>query len=192
LLRAAIVACACLGAAGCVSYSGGARRFDPVALLRDPGWVAVGDVPVVEQQSLADCGAAALTMVAVHWGVAMTPQQVVLAAPPARKGIPMAALRRVAIHRGLRAYAIPATVADLRHELDNGRPVIIGLVRPHGRHAISHYEVVVGLHPERGEVATIDPGSGWAVRSLADLEREWKPAGRPALIVLPADATAAR
>jgi ABC-type bacteriocin/lantibiotic exporter with double-glycine peptidase domain len=193
MVAAVALATMLAGLSGCMAaYTGGARRLDPVVLVRDPGWIAVGDVPVVEQKSLADCGAAALTMVAIHWGIAMTPEQVVQAAPPARKGIPMAALRRVAIRRGLRAFAVPATVADLRHELEAGRPVIIGLVRPHGRQAVTHYEVVIGLHPDRSQVATIDPGGGWSVRSFGDLEREWKPAGRPALIVIPAAETAAR
>ncbi|MFO0744233.1 MAG: hypothetical protein U1F43_00975 [Myxococcota bacterium] len=51
---------------------------------------------------------------------------------------------------------------------------------------MSHFEVVVALRPSAtgDEVVTIDPGRGWPVRRWADLDAEWEPAGRPALVVV--------
>jgi hypothetical protein len=79
------------------------------------------------------------------------------------------------------------------HELERGRPVVVGLLRARGSQRLSHFEVVVGYHPTRREVATIDPAGGFGIRKWRDLAAEWNPAGRPALVVLgPSDTSPRR
>ena len=175
---------ACIG----IGYTGAARPLDPARLETEPGWSTVARMRALRQDTLSDCGAAAMAMVAFHYGVEVSPADVSDDVGPTargRRGIRLSALRSWAWNRGLRAFAIHASFRDLAHEVDRNRPIIIGLVQPHGHHLASHYEVVVGVQRDRKEVATIDPASGWRLRSASELDREWKPAGRPALVVLP-------
>jgi hypothetical protein len=44
--------------------------------------------------------------------------------------------------------------------------------------------VVVAVHPLTDQFVTIDPAVGWRARSWADLDAEWRPVGRPTLVVL--------
>ena len=185
-LRAAGLAIA--GAAlvsGCVRVASNATPVAPAAIAPDRGWISVAGVEPVRQRSQLDCGPAALVMVARRWGV---PLDLRTATRSARRkpghGARLGALRSVARASGLTAFAIRADRATLIHELERGRPVVVGLLRGRGRKRLSHYEVVVGFHPRRGEVATIDPAAGFAVRRWPDLAAEWDPAGRPALVVL--------
>ena len=185
-------------ASGCAHYVGDARPIDEARV--DDGWIRAAPTPTVHQRNLADCGAAALAMIAGRWQLALTLDDAARALPPpGRTGVRLNDLRAAATQQGLEAYAIVADQAVLRHELEAGRPVIVGLLRPlGGGKASSHFEVVIALErpsPDGPgpEVVTIDPGSGWQVRSWASFESEWKPAGRPALVVLgPAGPTAMR
>ncbi len=164
-------------------YTGKARGVAPTSITAEAGWLVV-PTPVVRQAGATDCGPASLAMVAGRWQVALTRDQITSALPPNRgRGARLGALRDVARASGLRAFAIVADREVLAHELQLGRPVLIGLVRPHGRRSRSHFEVVVGLHPD-GRVATIDPAEGWQVRTWEALEAEWTPAGRAALVVV--------
>lgn len=186
-LLAALSGAALPGCIG-IGYTGAARPLDPARLTAEPGWSAVRPMRALRQETLSDCGAAAMAMVAVHYGVTVSPAEVADDVGPSarsQRGIRLASLRSWAWDRGLRAFAIHASFRDLAHEVDRNRPVIIGLIQPHGRHRTSHYEVVVGVQRDRKEVATIDPASGWRLRTIAELDREWKPAGHPALVVLP-------
>jgi len=78
---------------------------------------------------------------------------------------------------------VQGEIADLTRELTNGRPVLVGLVKPHRRGTLTHYEVVVGLHVGKGVVVTLDPAEGWRQNTLEGFLAEWTPAGRLALIV---------
>jgi ABC-type bacteriocin/lantibiotic exporter with double-glycine peptidase domain len=176
--------------ASCSAYVGGAKNVDPARIDPAAGWV-VANAPLVLQQDVRDCGAAALSMVAARWGVRITVEdlQARLAeqAGPgeAGRGSKLGELRAVARSEGLEAFAIPGSETILGHELRQGRPVIVGLLLPHRRgRARTHYEVVVGMQPTTKEVATLDPALGWRVRAWKDLEREWEPVGRPSLVVV--------
>jgi ABC-type bacteriocin/lantibiotic exporter with double-glycine peptidase domain len=172
----------------CATYTGGARPIEPGQVAHQPGWVAAAPTPTVRQRGLSDCGMAALAMVAGRWHVPLSLDQARRdVADPSPRGARLGELRRAARAHGLLAFAISADEATLEHEVRAGRPVIIGLLRPYGRdRALSHYEVVVALRASDGghEVVTIDPAGGWQVRQWTDLDAEWEPAGRPALVVL--------
>ncbi len=176
-----------VGVSGCVSsYSGGARPVDPSRIRNEPGWIVAGPTREMRQQDSHDCGAASLAMIASRWNVPLSLAVAVAALPkPTEQGIALGDLRDVARARGLTAFAIAGDQATLVHELRAGRPVIVGLHLPYGkRQAFSHYEVIIAVHPVDARFITIDPASGWRSRTWADLDAEWKPAGRPTLVVL--------
>lgn len=177
IIAAAVAACA-------PGYVGDARRIAPERVTADEGWT-VAPAPAVRQQRAADCGAAALAMVAARWQAALDIDVITERTPALPGGHKLGDLRDVARLAGLRAFAIKADRKTLAYELAAGRPVVVGLFRPYDdRRARSHYEVVVGLHAD-GRVATIDPADArWHVRSWEGLLAEWEPAGRPALVVL--------
>jgi ABC-type bacteriocin/lantibiotic exporter with double-glycine peptidase domain len=174
-----------LALSACVRVPSNASPVAPAAVSAERGWIAVAGVEPVRQRSQLDCGPAALVMVARRWGVPLDlPSATRSTARRPARGAALGALRAVARAHGLSAFAIRADRATLVHELERGRPVVVGLLRGAGKRRLSHYEVVVGYHPERGEVATIDPAAGYSVRRWKDLAAEWNPAGRPALVVL--------
>jgi ABC-type bacteriocin/lantibiotic exporter with double-glycine peptidase domain len=181
-VTARAIAITALVATGCVTYSGGARPFDPSRVGGEPGWIAAAPTPEIRQSGQFDCGAAALAMVAGRWKVQISVGSSIVPAP-SKTGIALGNLRSAARHYGLDAYAIKADYAILAHELRAGRPVIVGLLRPYSRNkATSHYEVVIAMRGD--EVVTLDPAAGWRVRTRAALDAEWRPAQYPALVVL--------
>jgi ABC-type bacteriocin/lantibiotic exporter with double-glycine peptidase domain len=178
------IALALAGLTACqLSYTGGARAVSPTEL--GSGWYRAAATPVVRQHQETDCGLAALAMMAGawgrHWSVAELSQQL----PASERGVKLGALRDLARSRGLDAYAIKGSSADLARELSSGRPVLLGLMLPFDRaHNASHYEVAVAMNPQSGTVVTIDPASGeWRQRSRQVLDLEWKPAGFATLVV---------
>jgi ABC-type bacteriocin/lantibiotic exporter with double-glycine peptidase domain len=170
-----------LTAGGCVRVASSARPAAASEIAPSRGWIAVEGIEPLRQKGVLDCGPTALAMVARRWGVEIAPASV---RRQSGRGATVGALRTAARASGLTAFAIKADRATLVHELARGRPVLVGLLRGTGRKRVSHFEVVVGYHPKRGQVATIDPSAGFAVRGWADLASEWDPAGRPALVVL--------
>lgn len=169
---------------GCISYSGGARPTNAARLTSEPGWT-VAMAPTVRQQNRNDCGIAVLEMVVGRWQVELSRTQILAeVAPLTEHGVALGALRDVATKHGLVAFVVVAQRSDLAHEIAAGRPVVVGLLRPHGNERQSHFEVVVAMHHARGLITTIDPGSGLQVRSWRDFEAEWQPAGHPAMVVL--------
>jgi hypothetical protein len=114
-------------------------------------------------------------------------------APPDKAGLAARTLRDYARQRGAAAFLLRGELADLETELALRRPVIVGIVSTKGRQRRTHYEVVVGLHHDRGLVATLDPARGLRQSSLADFFEEWEPSRRLALVVMsPQAARAAR
>ncbi len=179
-------ALAIVGLAGCVSSAGRSRAFDSTRLTTNPEWIVAAPTPVVRQEGSKDCGAASLAMVAGRWRVDLSLEGAEAALPvAATRGARLGDLRDVARAHGLQAFAIAGDHDTLVHELRAGRPVIVGLLLQHGpRRALSHYEVIVAVHAVDGRFVTIDPATGSRVRSWADLDAEWLPAGRPALVVV--------
>jgi ABC-type bacteriocin/lantibiotic exporter with double-glycine peptidase domain len=181
--RAVVLALALL-AAGCASYTGAARDFSPRRLSTEPGWLALRGVPFERQLEEADCGAAAIAMVIAYW-TGRQPRAIAAALRPApEKGIAAGRMRDLARRGGLAAFIVRGELADLERELAAGRPVLVGLVKPHGpKRVLTHYEVVVGLHKARKLVVTLDPASGWRENGLDAFLEEWAPSKRLALVV---------
>ncbi|MGE0872426.1 MAG: cysteine peptidase family C39 domain-containing protein [Kofleriaceae bacterium] len=175
-----------LAASGCARYTGNARPIAPAQVQAESGWIVVPPTPTVSQRKLGDCGPAALAMVAGRWQAAIDRESI----PVTKEGVRLRVLRDHARAHGLIAYAIEGDRGVLEHEIRSGRPVMIGLLRPYGDRKLAHFEVVIAMRTRgaSGEFITIDPGRpkdrGWQVRRWEDLDAEWRPAGRPALVVL--------
>lgn len=168
-------------------YAGSARGVSAErasALAADPAWTFARDVPFVAQQSDADCGPAALAMVLQHFGVRATLAELVARDPPRDGGVRAGDLRDAAREKGLAAFVVAGTFANLSEQLARGRPVLVGLATPMtGGRALAHYEVVVAIDRRDGRLLTLDPARGLREDSLAGFAREWAPTGRVTLIV---------
>ena len=171
---------------GC-SYLGSAKSFEAADLRREPGWVAVRGVSEIRQESTEDCGAAALAMIFSWWGVHEDGKEVLAACPPVEGGIRAADLREHAKSKGLSAYVFRGQTEDFERELNRGRPLIVGMVKPFISGGRTHYEVVVAWHPQKKIVVTLDPAAGWRQNGLDGFLREWAPAGRLTLLVFRGD-----
>ncbi len=174
-----------LSVSGC--YAGEARAVSPQrasALAADPAWTFVPDVPFIAQRSDSDCGPAALAMVLAHFGVPASLAEVVAADPPRDGGVRAGDLRDLARAKGLSAFVVAGTFADLFEQLGLGRPVLVGLAKPMtaGR-AMAHYEVVVAIDRRDHRLLTLDPARGLSENSLEAFAREWVPTGQVTLIV---------
>jgi len=172
--------------AGCVPrYAGLARAFDPAELAGD-GWVRARGVPQVRQQGLDDCGPAAVTMVLGFWQLPANLDQVRKQLPIPDGGLRAVDVRTLLRRRGLRAFVIEGTIADLEHELAAGRPVIVGTTKAVDRRRVrSHYEVVVAYHPGERRIVTLDPAAGWQVSPLDGFLLEWGASERTTIVALP-------
>ena len=172
-------------ASGC--YAGEARAVSPQrasALAADPAWTFVPDVPFIAQRSDSDCGPAALAMVLAHFGVPASLAEVVAADPPRDGGVRAGDLRDLARAKGLSAFVVAGTFADLFEQLGHGRPVLVGLAKPiTGGRALAHYEVVVAIDRRDHRLLTLDPARGMSENSLEGFAREWAPTGQVTLIV---------
>jgi ABC-type bacteriocin/lantibiotic exporter with double-glycine peptidase domain len=168
-------------------YAGSARSVSAErasALAADPAWTFARDVPFVAQRSDADCGPAALAMVLQHFGVRTTLAELVARDPPRDGGVRAGDLRDVAREKGLAAFVVAGTFADLSEQLARGRPVLVGLATlMTGGRALAHYEVVVAIDRRDGRLLTLDPARGLREDSLAGFAREWAPTGQVTLIV---------
>ncbi len=131
--------------------------------------------PLVRQEKSADCGAAALAAVLRFWGHPATPGSVEAAIGGADARLLAGDMVGYARKRGLHSYVFFGNIADIVHELERGRPVIVGLGKAfEAEKALAHYEVVVGYQPKRGRVLLLDPGSGWQVDDLKGFSEEWE------------------
>jgi len=169
--------------AGCALPT--ARPISASSLQQDPDWLYLAAVPAVEQVSREGCGAACLAMVLQYWGHEVSPEELEReCVVPGIEGIRAASLRDAARRRGLSAYLFAGTVEDVEHELRRGRPVIVGLAHPRGDAYLSHFQVVVGLHPSRQDVAVLEPAVGHLMRdALVDFAVAWGRARNVMLVV---------
>ena len=141
------------------------------------------NLPAVRQEGASDCGAAALAAVLAYWGKPAAIDTIELAVDTGSGGASAGELERYARGQGLFAYVFYADVSDLRHELEAGRPVIVGVVKPYAPgHGIAHYEVVTGYEPVRQRVLTFDPARGLRENSLSGFVAEWQPTKRVAMV----------
>ena len=185
LARAAAVALALVSAPsilGC--YTGSARGISPRTVAADPGWTLVRDVPFVHQRAETDCGAAAMAMVLSYWALPTTAEEISARYPSvSQRGIKAGELRDLARGKGLAAFLVKGELRDLSTELGRGHPILVGLYKPHGRRALAHYEVVIGIHAEKRLILSLDPAHGWRENSIEGFAREWIPAGQVALVI---------
>ncbi len=182
-------AVAALPAAGC--YAGTAHAISPrdvaAEVAADPGWLVVENVPLIRQRSDADCGSAAAAMVLAHWSAPTTVAELDAHDPfAAAHGWRAGQLRALLRARGFDAFVISGRLEDLAHEIRQGRPVVVGVVKRYGNdRAIAHYQVVIGVNPARGRILTLDPADGWRENTLEGFDSEWGLSDRTTLVVLP-------
>jgi ABC-type bacteriocin/lantibiotic exporter with double-glycine peptidase domain len=183
-----LIAAAALLACASACYQGPARPFDPGRLARERGWIAV-PVPEVRQAGEHDCGAAAATMVLRYWKLAATPAAIRAASGVSSDhGIPAGQLRDYLRARGLDAYLIEGSFADLERELVAGRPVLVGVARRFSSGVYAHYQVVAAVSPSRRQVAVLDPADGWLEASYDGFLKEWKPTRQLTVVSIPREA----
>ena len=181
VFRAALALVLTLSA--CVTTSGPGRSFEPQH-LRETGWVATPDVPVMKQTRELDCGLVAAAMLLGYWGRHVEPDALrAEAGMKPDRGLPAGTLRDLLRARGLDAYLVEGELADLERELRAGRPVLVGLAKAFSdKQALGHYEIVAGLNLEKGIVVTVDPASGWREYPLDAFMKEWAPTKKLTLI----------
>jgi ABC-type bacteriocin/lantibiotic exporter with double-glycine peptidase domain len=180
------VAIALATTSGCYLPKGdGAKPVTRTDLSKRP-YLRAGTTPVVVQRQENDCGVAALAMVAGAWGKQWTLDDLEKALHPQGNGVRLGAMRDLARSRGLEAFAIKGTRADIEHELKLGRPVLLGLVLPVDKeHNRTHYEVAIAIDPKSGDIVTIDPASGDMQKRQSNVfDLEWKTAGYATLVVV--------
>src|SRR5260221_2768570 len=172
-----------LAAGGCATQRAGAPREAHSAMSR-PGWVAVAPVPLVLQTSDEGCGAAALSAVLAFWGYPVGHVEGELRRERGA-GLLAGGLERYVHAVGLSAIAFYGTIEDVVYELDNGRPVIVGVAER--RSLLPRYEVVVAYEPSGRQLLTLDPARGWTQRSFDGFLEDWDRARRLPLVVFGAE-----
>lgn len=195
MFRHALFGLLALGSvSACASYKGASREVSAGTLTEQPGWVRLEDVTLVRQKGIKDCGSAALATVFGYLkpgGPAALRREAIdfsLREEPGR-GLAAGQLRDYARSRGFDSFVIKGEVTDLEHEVEAGRPVIVGVLKPvSSGESLAHYEVFVGFNRERQEVLTLDPARGLRRFELSGFMEEWSAAGQVALVVMPKDA----
>jgi ABC-type bacteriocin/lantibiotic exporter with double-glycine peptidase domain len=152
-------------------------------------WV---DVPFVAQ--LKDgCGSASIAMVMKYWekkegqsGQSSDPVKIQAALfSPGAGGILASKMQRYFQESRYRVFAFQGEWNDLKHHLEQGRPLIISL-RAGGSHGPLHYAVVVGIDFGRGYVFLNDPAQQKMLRiSREGFEREWSYTRNWTLLAVP-------
>lgn len=182
-------------ALGCVAYHGSARDASQQHLALEVGWNRLDKVELVHQKGAKDCGAAALSTVLRYWEPAPSKAfdrdsiDKALRRSP-EEGLVASDLRDYARHGGFAAYVIDGTFTDLTHEIDLGRPVIVGVLKPlSSGKALAHYEVLIGYNPVQQQVLTLDPAHGLRQNDQKAFVGEWQSAGRVTLVVMPPEKT---
>jgi hypothetical protein len=147
-------------------------------------WVGPTRVPLVLESNLAERDLAALSAVFAFWGrptVGSTADRSLAA----RNGEPLLAgdLQRFARAAGLNAFAFRGTLEDVVYELQQGRPVLVGVADAKRGRERPHYEVVVGWDPAGRRLRNLDPARGFVERSFSGFESDWQLANQLTLVV---------
>jgi len=167
---------------------GSATTLSPKTLESEPGWIAVRGVQPLRQKDDHDCGPTALSMVLNYWQPARAHEP--LQDLPDGRQASAGEMRDAARKRGLSAFVVDGEPEDLVRELEQGRPVIVGVAKKTTENAVTHFEVVVGMHRGSRRVATYDPADGVRQNSFGGFLMEWESAGRVLLVIMPKAATA--
>jgi len=162
-----------------------------ILAAQPPG--VLSDVPFVAQTK-DGCGSAAISMIMHYWenraGQASTnsadPERIQSALySRTTGGIPASKMREYFRGAGYRAFAFQGTWNDLKHHVQEGRPLIVSLKAsiPLGP---LHYVVVTGIDLERGYVYINDPAQQKSLRiSREGFESEWNPTHNWTLLAVP-------
>lgn len=178
---------------GCISSRGAAQDSSTPSTVRaDAGWRRIGHLPPVHQKGAKDCGAAALSSVLAYWRQPAPPAALgrehidaALRRSP-KEGLSAGALRDYARKQGFHAYVFNGKFDDLTHEIEAGRPVIVGVHKPLSeKEWLSHYEVVIGYHRQRQLVLLFDPARGVRQDRMGGFVEQWQRTGRTTLVVMP-------
>jgi ABC-type bacteriocin/lantibiotic exporter with double-glycine peptidase domain len=155
----------------------------PVWVGDSPGVLL--DVPFIAQPKNG-CGAASIAMVMRYWergGGARNSEgggdradvdtiQRELYSKQA-KGILASAMERYMKDAGYRTFAIRGRWADLRENLEKGRPLIVGLA-PEGPRDPLHYVVVAGIDWKNNWIFVNDPAQRKLLKmSRVEFEKQW-------------------
>ncbi len=147
------------------------------------------DVPFVSQEKNG-CGAASIAMVMRYWqrqqGQPETADAVEIQRElfsPRARGIFAADLGQYLRRHGFKTFAVRGEWDDLKHHLEQGRPLIVALNTGHGD---LHYVVVTGLDWREDLVLKHDPAERKLLKqSHVEFERQWKAAGNWTLLAVP-------
>ncbi len=172
---------------GCATYHGTASAAQPAVVAREGQWIMVPRFPLVMQPESDDCGAAALSAVLRYWGYPASPASIETAIGHADRRLSAGDMEAHAQSLGLHSYVFSrGTMKDILRELEQGRPVIVGLGKMvDEKKALSHYEVVVGYEPQKKQVLLLDPARGWQVDSLEGFAKEWAISNAVTMVALP-------
>jgi predicted double-glycine peptidase len=191
-LRAGVLLLAALAAfsLGCASYRGTASSAQPSIVAQQGHWTMVPNFPLVAQVDDNDCGAAALAAVVRFWGHSASPESIEATLGRADNRLQAGDMETYARSLGMRSYVFFGTMKDIVHELEQGRPVIVGLGKmfDDDKKALSHYEVVVGYEPNTKQLLLLDPARGWQVDSLDGFAKEWAISKAVMMVTFPAAA----
>jgi ABC-type bacteriocin/lantibiotic exporter with double-glycine peptidase domain len=169
---------------GC--YAGAGHAFTPARFEREPGWISVGTVPIMQQKGERDCGAVVTAMLLGYWGVPATDAEVRAASKmPADRGLTAEFLRDYVRARGLQAFLFEGNLADFERELRGRRPLLVGVLKPYSNNIYAHYQLVVAMNTEREELVVIDPADGWRVYPFEGFAKEWRPTHFLTMAVVP-------
>jgi len=162
-----------------------------VAVLSSSGVML--DVPFVAQPK-DGCGAASIAMVMQYWepdvrhgraprADAATIQRALYSKQA--RGIFASAMQRYFQDAGYRTFAIHGSWADLKANLEKGRPLIAGLA-PQGARDPLHYVVVAGIDWENDRVFVNDPAQRKLVKiGRAEFEKQWAATENWTLLAVP-------
>jgi hypothetical protein len=185
VVRRVLVPALMVSAIAC-SHASSAIDVRPADLRKEPGWIMIEDVPFVKQHGDSDCGAAALAMVFRHLGEEATLDQILSETEtPRGQALRAGDMKSLAKKHGYEAFLFSGKESDFDAQLRQGRPIIVGLVKPASKEPVSHYEVVVGYNPARHVVLTLDPARGWRSNDWNGFVVEWAPSRQLALVVIP-------
>ena len=153
-------------------------------------WIDVPFVPQVKD----GCGSASISMVLQYWankngqaspGFADAEKIQEALFSPAQGGIAASRMEAYFQESGYRTFAFPGDWSDLKHHLEQGRPLITSL-KGGGPYGPLHYVVVVGIDSQRSYVFVNDPAQQKMLRiSRQGFESEWNRAGHWTLLVVP-------
>jgi ABC-type bacteriocin/lantibiotic exporter with double-glycine peptidase domain len=159
----------------------------PASLDAAGGWIAVPTVPHLGSSG-GDGGPAALAMVLTYWKQAIAVADVASACRATTNTGNTRAddLRAFAADRGFAAFVVAGDLETVEHELAEGRPVVVGLVERRGLIGYrGRYALVVGYHPARRRVVTLDAERGWQEVSVEAFVDAWNPSERLLLVIIP-------